>query len=163
MFRSTLPLALMLAAAAAFPAMAQEAVAVDDEVAVEPGLPEEGMALSGPLIRASDVEDSRVYSISEAYDQTFWDSGAPFGPVATEWVDLGEVEDLIIDNTGRVIGVSIDIGGFLGLGERAALVPLEDLRLVQRPENDEFFIITRLSAEQIEESEDISDIIVEGD
>ncbi|MCW8088487.1 PRC-barrel domain-containing protein [Sabulicella glaciei] len=43
--------------------------------------------------------------------------------------EAGEVRNLLIDRSGRVRAVVVEWGGFLGLGERQALVPVERIRL----------------------------------
>ena len=43
--------------------------------------------------------------------------------------DVGEVNDLILGRNGRLDGLVIEIGGFLGLGEHRVAVPLEALRI----------------------------------
>ncbi|WP_372619822.1 PRC-barrel domain-containing protein [Falsiroseomonas sp.] len=43
--------------------------------------------------------------------------------------EAGEVENLLIDNSGRVRAAVIEWGGFLGIGERRAMVPIERIRL----------------------------------
>jgi len=43
--------------------------------------------------------------------------------------DAGEVENLLMDSSGRVRAAVIEWGGFLGIGEREALVPIERIRL----------------------------------
>lgn len=41
---------------------------------------------------------------------------------------IGEVNDLILDQTGKVAGVVIGVGGFLGLGERNVAVTFNSVR-----------------------------------
>ena len=42
--------------------------------------------------------------------------------------DVAEIEDVLIDDGGKVAAVILDVGGFLGLGERQVAVPLNMLR-----------------------------------
>jgi sporulation protein YlmC with PRC-barrel domain len=48
--------------------------------------------------------------------------------------EIGEVEDLLIDNGHTVRGVVISVGGFLGIGERNIAVDPRSLRMTE--END---------------------------
>lgn len=41
---------------------------------------------------------------------------------------LGEINELIIEKSGRVAGAVIGVGGFLGVGEHDVLVPMEKLQ-----------------------------------
>ncbi len=42
---------------------------------------------------------------------------------------IGEIEDVLVDRTGRVAAVVIGFGGFLGIGEKSVAVPFEALLL----------------------------------
>ncbi|KIQ68787.1 PRC-barrel domain-containing protein [Wenxinia marina] len=173
MFRYALPLALIAAtplvaqdtndeAEAALEGAVMEDEAVTDDAPMETAGAEATYAPeqpTGPMVRAEDIEDARVYALADAYDANFWTSGEPFGAVSADWGEVGEVEDLIIDPAGSVVGVTVEVGGFLGIGEKNVLIPLSDLRLVQQPGEDEFYIVTRLSNEQLEELDDLDDVL----
>ena len=109
-------------------------------------------------VPAGAIEDARVYALAETYDATFWDSGEPFGAVTGDWGEVGEVEDVLIDISGSVLGVTVEVGGFLGIGEKTVLIPLADMRLVQQPDDSDLYIVTRLSNEQLEELPEIETI-----
>ncbi|NNL35595.1 MAG: hypothetical protein HKP35_07240 [Silicimonas sp.] len=110
------------------------------------------------MIAADAIEGAVIYSLGAAYDESLWDGNEPFGPVAADWAEIGEVEDLIISEDGQVAGVTVDVGGFLGLGERTVLVAIDDLRLVQSPDNA-FFIVTRMQRAQMEEAKEVDNVI----
>lgn len=114
--------------------------------------------LADTMIAADAIEGAMVYTLGEAYDQSLWDGEQPFGPVAADWAEIGDVEDVIVSGKGQVLGVTVDVGGFIGIGERTVLVPIDDLRLVQSPENG-FFIVTRMQRAEFETAEEIDGII----
>jgi sporulation protein YlmC with PRC-barrel domain len=41
---------------------------------------------------------------------------------------LGEINELILNSSGQIAGAVIGVGGFLGMGERDVMVPLNQLR-----------------------------------
>jgi sporulation protein YlmC with PRC-barrel domain len=43
--------------------------------------------------------------------------------------NVGEVKDVILNRDGRLDGMVLDIGGFLGIGEHRVAVPLHELRI----------------------------------
>jgi sporulation protein YlmC with PRC-barrel domain len=43
--------------------------------------------------------------------------------------NVGEIGEVILDNTGKVQGVVVDVGGFLGVGERPVLLNWADVKL----------------------------------
>jgi sporulation protein YlmC with PRC-barrel domain len=48
--------------------------------------------------------------------------------VGTNGRDAGEVENLLIDGNGQVRAAVVEWGGFLGIGTREAVVPIEQLQ-----------------------------------
>ena len=45
--------------------------------------------------------------------------------------DIGEVNDLLITRDGRVANVVVDVGGFLGMGEKHVTQPFQSLKMDQ--------------------------------
>jgi sporulation protein YlmC with PRC-barrel domain len=46
---------------------------------------------------------------------------------------IGDVQELIVDKSGKVENVVIGVGGFLGMGEHYVAVPMEKLKWVNEP------------------------------
>jgi len=46
---------------------------------------------------------------------------------------VGDINDIILDSSGRVANVVIGVGGFLGMGERNVAVGFDQLRFVTEP------------------------------
>jgi hypothetical protein len=46
---------------------------------------------------------------------------------------LGEIDEVLIDPSGRVAGIVIGVGGFLGMGERNVAVAFDKLKFVNEP------------------------------
>jgi hypothetical protein len=49
---------------------------------------------------------------------------------------IGDVNDLVTDQNGKVIAALIGVGGFLGLGEKDVAVRFEDLKLTRDDDNN---------------------------
>ncbi len=82
-------------------------------------------AESDPMeIHASNFIGKRVYS-SEAEIE-----GDAFQGVQPDWEDIGEINDVIFSRDGKVEAVLVDIGGFLGIGERQVAVEMDAIRFV---------------------------------
>jgi hypothetical protein len=58
--------------------------------------------------------------------------------------EIGEIEDVLVDPDGRVTAVSVEAGGFLGMGERDVVMQLDSLEL----QGDAF--TTTMTQEEIE-------------
>jgi hypothetical protein len=92
---------------------------------------------AGPSISASDVIGARIYVSEAALDADTY-SGVQEG-----WEDIGEVNDIILGRDGTVDAVLVDIGGFLGMGERQVAVDMAALKIVQddATDADDWFLV----------------------
>lgn len=115
-----------LAAGFALPAVAQDA----------PMSPFQAEA-AGPAAYASEIIGARVY-VSEASIDADAYSGVQEG-----WDDVGEVNDVLLGRDGTVDAVLVDIGGFLGMGERQVAVDMSALRFVSddATDADDWFLV----------------------
>ena len=122
----TLLLTTALAAGFALPSLAQDA----------PASPFQTEAM-GPSVSASTLIGSRIY-VSEAMVDADAYSGVQEG-----WNDIGEVNDVILGRDGTVDAVLVDIGGFLGMGERQVAVDMAALKFVQddATDADDWFLV----------------------
>jgi len=114
-----------LAAGFALPAMAQDAASPFQTEA------------AGPSLAASEVIGARIYASEGAIDAEAY-SGVQEG-----WEDIGEVNDIILGRDGTVDAVLVDIGGFLGMGERQIAVDMAALKVVQddATDADDWFLV----------------------
>src|SRR5258707_12414461 len=46
---------------------------------------------------------------------------------------LGDISEILIDKSGKVAGVVIGVGGFLGMGEHDIMVDMSKLKFVDEP------------------------------
>lgn len=61
--------------------------------------------------------------------------------------EIAEVSDLIVEADNTVKRVLVDVGGFLGIGERTVAL---DIGLLQQSQGDEDELVTSMTKEQIE-------------
>ncbi len=103
-------------------------------------------------IRASDLMGMRVYASEAALDATEAE-----GP-QEGWEDIGEINDVILSRDGAVEAVLVDIGGFLGMGERQAALSMDALRFVSDSATAEdvgdYFLVINASRANLEEAPD---------
>lgn len=144
---------LMTATAAlalfAMPVLAQDAVPANDTMATEHDWTQ--------LIRSRDITAGPVYTTNEAYDEGSWggDGDETWGwsgydEVGADWNEIGEIEDIVLDRSGQLVGVVAEVGGFLGIGDKHVMLRVGDVDLV--PVDDQSYsLITRYSEEELEE------------
>jgi hypothetical protein len=66
---------------------------------------------------------------------------------------IGDINDLVTDESGKVIAVLVGTGGFLGLGEKDAALGFEDLRF-SRDENDNIKVIANVTKDTLASAPD---------
>ena len=101
----------------------------------------------GETYLATTLIGTRVHAVDVDIDPTV---ALPAGTVA-EWDDIGEIGDLIIGVDGSLQAVVVDVGGFLGLGEKEVAVSWSALRGVREDDDpDEWFLGVTATEEALE-------------
>lgn len=99
-------------------------------------------------ITASDFIGMRVYSAESAID------AQEYAGVQQGWNDIGEINDVVLNRDGRIDAVLVDIGGFLGMGERQVAVGIESIRFVADSATadaaDDFFLVINADRSTLE-------------
>jgi sporulation protein YlmC with PRC-barrel domain len=132
--KRTLAVAALLAAfAAPNAALAQSTVGQANDPAAEAGVATQSLNISRDW-RTSKLVGSKVTNMQ---DQS-----------------IGAIEDVILDNDGKVVSVLISVGGFLGLGEKRVAVAFKDL-LISRAEDGDPVVKVTLSKQSLETAPDI--------
>ncbi|MCB2117001.1 MAG: PRC-barrel domain-containing protein [Rhodobacteraceae bacterium] len=101
-------------------------------------------------IHASEFIGKRVYASEAAIE------GDAFDGLQDGWEDIGEINDVIVSRNGTVDAVLVDIGGFLGIGERQVAVDMKSIRFVAdsaTPEDEsDYFLVMNASRAAFEEA-----------
>ena len=148
-----------LVTATATGAFAQSATATNDNTAATTQAPAAGqtMAQSGGMfrtdsqdteLRASDFIGMRIYA---AQDRT---AGEAAEGAQDNWEDVGEINDVILSRDGEVEAVLLDIGGFLGIGERQVAVQMDSIEFVSDSSTgdapNDFFLVVNADRATLE-------------
>jgi hypothetical protein len=62
---------------------------------------------------------------------------------------IGEIEDVLIDDKGKVAAVVVEAGGFLGIGEKNVAVAFDQLKFAQDSDGD-LVVTTAMTKEGLE-------------
>jgi hypothetical protein len=96
--------------------------------------------------RLSDLMGATVYVTESDIPMTEVDA-EPEG-----WEAVARVDDFVMTRDGQVRGVLIDVGGFLGIGARTVMVGMEQLRFVNRVDQEEMYVVFTATREQLEQA-----------
>ncbi|WP_126975224.1 PRC-barrel domain-containing protein [Frigidibacter oleivorans] len=100
---------------------------------------------TGDEVMASDFLGKRLYTAEGDVDT------AAINEADANWDDIGEVSDIIMNPEGQAQAVLVDIGGFLGIGEKTVAVSMDQLSIVPDGDNaGDFFVAFSSSREALE-------------
>ena len=134
-YLATLPMAaLLLLATAAAPVTAQTTRAAPVATGAADGL-------AVKAHREPDHDNATVMWNGLTVDQI-----EDMDIVNAEGDTIGDIEEVLADAEGRIVAVTAEVGGFLGLGDKEVVVSLDHLEL----QGDRF--MTALTADQLEAS-----------
>ncbi|HEX7108921.1 MAG TPA: PRC-barrel domain-containing protein [Aestuariivirga sp.] len=95
-------------------------------------------------VLASSLIGMRVYAVQADVDAT----KAYPAEARTEWSDVGEVNDVVLDWNGGVKAVVLGVGGFLGVGEKNVAIEMSSLRKVRESnDSNDWFLVVNSSKE----------------
>lgn len=101
------------------------------DVFVAPRIDRPGYAIADPVDLTSEtLTGARVYDINDE--------------------DIGEVSELILTNDGTVENVVIDVGGFLGIGEKRVAVTYDELSILRSDDGSSFRVYIDATQESLE-------------
>ncbi|WP_323784094.1 PRC-barrel domain-containing protein [Leisingera sp.] len=110
---------------------------------------------AGHLIRTRDITGGDIYTLNGPMDADTWGNWEAAG-VGPDWNDIGEIEDIILDRKGAMKGIVAEVGGFLDIGDKHVMIPVEDMRLA--PVDDKrYVIVTRYTEEQLEQLPEVDE------
>ncbi|MGR3565856.1 MAG: PRC-barrel domain-containing protein [Heliomarina sp.] len=109
----------------------------------------------GPMeIHASNFIGMRVYTSENEVDQEGYEG------LQDNWEDIGEINDVVLSRDGSVDAVLVDIGGFLGIGERQISVDMNAIKFVSddatAEDEGDFFLVMNASRASLEEAPEYS-------
>lgn len=104
-------------------------------------------------IYATNFIGMRVYATENGWNSINEDTKATQDTVG-QWDDIGEVDDIILTREGKIKAVKLDVGGFLGVGEKDIAVKMDQLKLVsEEGDTNDFFLVINANAEGLENTE----------
>jgi sporulation protein YlmC with PRC-barrel domain len=82
------------------------------------------MACSVPVLAATDYPSANMQTTlpSEAMTVTDWYKQNVYDPNENK---IGDIKDVLVDKSGKVVALIVGVGGFLGAGEKDVAVPFE--------------------------------------
>lgn len=104
------------------------------------------------LIRTRDITGGNVYAV-EAND---WGMDKAYDGVDENWDVIGEIEDIVLDKNGQMIGIIAEVGGFLDIGDKHVFIETQSTRLI--PVDDKTYgYVSPLNKDQLMAKENLDE------
>lgn len=102
-------------------------------------------------LRADTLIGQELYTIGTDYDEASWLDPDGYAEFDTEWKEIGEIEDIVISRDGSLIGLVVETGGWLDIGDEEVIVDFKDIRIVGDYGIDNYEVVTRMSQKMLEQ------------
>ncbi|TPW27015.1 PRC-barrel domain-containing protein [Pararhizobium mangrovi] len=132
----TVAFSCLLIAATALPAAAQNAS--DSGSNGGDATSQGSSAGSSSLLVALDDDDAPVPSLNLMVDQV-----EDMTVVGSDGKEIGDVNKVLGDSKGQAKAISVNVGGFLGMGQKTVIIMLDDVKLKDGK------LVTALSRQQL--------------
>ncbi len=110
------------------------------------------------LVPADKISDGAIYRMDIVEGDTFWSGGKAYQAVDTSWTKVGEIEDILLDREGKMVAILAEVGGFLGIGDRDVIIPLDSVRFATGDAKS-YAYVTNLTEEELKALPEIDDDI----
>ncbi|NNJ74677.1 MAG: PRC-barrel domain-containing protein [Anderseniella sp.] len=95
---------------------------------------------------AADFIGKEIYTRETEWDENFFAKDG----WETEWENIGQVENIILNQDGSVRAVKLEVGGFLGIGSKHVAVPMSRLSFIRRDgEWDNYFLAVKTNKDEL--------------
>lgn len=136
--------------------LAQDAPATPEapattEAPADPAAPAAPAATEAAPVESGAVEETDVnepWDMSAGYTIADTDNlgsrliGQPvFSTAGDDAEEIGNIDDLVFDESGQITAVVIGVGGFLGIGEKAVAVDFQALEFTLAADNTERWVL----------------------
>lgn len=116
--------------------------------------PQDEMIFDGQ-VRLSSISGAAIYTLS-AEVEADWTGSVQYVEIAEDWERIGSVEDVVLSADGRIMGVVAEVGGFLGIGDKMVMLPVDEMRLV-RVDETAFAVVTPFTSDDLAEMAEFED------
>ncbi|WP_439121730.1 PRC-barrel domain-containing protein [Marivita sp.] len=107
------------------------------------------------LIRTRDITGGNVYTMNAANDEG-WSMDTIHTEASADWNDIGEIEDIVMNESGQMTGIVAEIGGFLDIADKHVMISVDDVNLVAVDDRT-YAILTKFNEEDLEQMQSVDE------
>lgn len=101
------------------------------------------------MLRTSEIIGGDVYAVEQEWSDDEWAASGVFDTIQDGWQDVGNISDVVLSKDGAAVGLIIEHGGFLDIGDDNVLLSMEDVRRIETGGGDIDYV-TNMTESSIE-------------
>ena len=111
----------------------------------------EASGMEGDLL-VTELVGADLYTTATAFDHDRFqvDVVPADWAVPGDWEQIATISNIVLGMDGRVRGVLVDVGGFLGLGARTVMLRLDSLRIAAHAGSNDVYAVINATREDLE-------------
>jgi sporulation protein YlmC with PRC-barrel domain len=94
-----------------------------------------GCVLAAALFSSAHAATTMSAAPTESWTVANYYKQAVYDPKESK---IGDIDDVLVDKSGKVTGLVIGVGGFLGAGEKDVIVPFTAVKMTKK--NDKWWL-----------------------
>jgi sporulation protein YlmC with PRC-barrel domain len=106
-----------------------------------------GFLVSAALITSAYAATTMSAAPGESWTVTNYYKQAVYDPKESK---IGDIDDVLVDKSGKVTGLVIGVGGFLGAGEKDVIVPFSAVKTTKK--NDKWWLTLDQSKDDLKKA-----------
>ena len=88
------------------------------------------LMVSGALAQADKPADSTKFISAQSQDQWVFSKFKGTDVLGPDNAHIGNVNDMLFDKQGKILGLIVGVGGFLGIGEKNVAIEMNAFQIV---------------------------------
>src|SRR6266704_2091857 len=88
------------------------------------------LMVSGALAQADKPPDSAKFIAAQSTDQWVFSKFKGTDVLGPDNAHIGSVTDMLFDKSGKILGLVVGVGGFLGIGEKSVAIDMSAFQAV---------------------------------
>ena len=114
------------------------------------------LTTSENLIRTRDIVGGQVWRMDGTEGDMTWTNNGTYTGTGEGWERIGSIEDIVLSTTGQMVAIVGEVGGFLGLGDKMVLMPVDNIRLTALDDGT-YAYVTQMTKADIEAAQDVDE------
>ena len=112
------------------------------------------------LAGAAESVEQTAETAAQATGQAISQAGRAMTPQDMQGMEnIGSVDDLVLDQQGKIRGVLVDIGGFLGIGSRQVALDMSELQISTDPQDPrQIYIVSMVDRTTLENAPEFDEM-----